>query len=407
MIRSQLQKIWQMSLKKKLLLGGIVVAVVLFFFFRSRGQKSSVTLEPVMRQDLANVVSESGNVQSTGQFEVYSPTTGYIEKIYVRNGDTVKVGQDLFRVKSTATKQEKAAASANYLQAKTAYQSAQATALTLRSSMYTKWRKFMDLATNATYQNADLTPNTGNRSAAEFQVAQDDWNAAQANYNNQVVAIQQAQSALNNALLLNQATQDITVTAPAAGQVANFSYALNDKVTGSSATAVAPSPVLVIGDFSKIIVKIPLNEVDVNSIKPGQTATLTFDAMREKTYKGHVVNVDLAGTNTAGVITFGAYIVLDNPDAYVKPAMTVTVAIETAKHMHTLTVPNAAIRPYKGNKAVIVTGPDKEAQVKDKTGKLLPFHYVPVTIGIKGVSYTEVTSGVSEGTQVVTSGITL
>jgi HlyD family secretion protein len=405
--QSAKQKFSAVKRWKKIAFVLVLIIVGFFFYSKTRPQKSTVTFDAVTRQDVENIISESGNAQAAGQFEVYSPSTGYIENTYVHNGDTVKVGQKLFRVKSTATAQEKAAASASYLQAKTAYDSAQATAYTLRSSMFSKWRKFMDLATNATYQNADLTPNTANRDAAEFQVASDDWNAAQANDKNQLTAIAQAQSALTNTSFTYQATQDITVTAPAAGQVANFAFAVNDKVTASSASAPVPVPILVIGDFSKVIVKIPLNEVDVNNIKPGQSASLTFDAMRDKPYNGHVDNVNLVGTNTAGVITYTAYIIIDNPDENIKPAMTVTVAIETAKHPNVLTVPNSAIKPYKGSKAVIVEGADKEAQVKDKTGKLLPYHYVPVTVGLKGVSDTEVLSGVSEGTKVVTGGLTL
>jgi multidrug efflux pump subunit AcrA (membrane-fusion protein) len=85
--------------------------------------------------------------------------------------------------------------------------------------------------------------------------------------------------------------------------------------------------------------------------------------------------------------------------------MTATVSIETAKHENVLTVPNSAVKPYKGGKAVVVVGVTKDSQVKNKAGKKLPFHYVPVKVGLKGITRTEIISGVSEKTEVVTSSI--
>ena len=392
------------SLVKKILIIIVIGIILLILMARSRPQSSKLTIEKVTRGSVEDVVSESGNVEAAAQFQVFSPATGYMAQLFVKNGDVVTVNQKLFEVKSTATPDQKAQAQANYLQAKSALNSAMATSYSLRSVMYSKWRRYLDLATNGTYQNADLTPNVANRhDAAEFQEAEADWNAAQANYNNQQVTVEGAQASLTAANLAYQATQDRVVNAPIAGTIANLSLGVGDQVsanTSSSTLAVASGvPVLFVGNFSRDIVRIPLNEVDVNKIQTGQNVSLVFDAMRDKKYTGMVETVDTVGTNTAGVITYNASIEITNADTNIKPNMTVTATIETSKHDNVLSVPNSAVKPYKGGKAVLAPGPGS-----DKKNTL--FHYVPVTVGLKGVSSTEITDGVTEGMDVITGGLT-
>jgi HlyD family secretion protein len=73
--------------------------------------------------------------------------------------------------------------------------------------------------------------------------------------------------------------------------------------------------------------------------------------------------------------------------------MTANLTIETNVRNNVLSVINAAIRPYKGTKAVQVI----------KNGKL---EYDPVTTGIKGLDRTEITSGVTEGEKVIIGNTT-
>src|SRR5258708_945632 len=217
--------------------------------------------------------------------------------------------------------------------------------------MYTKWRKYLDLATNSTYQNADQTPNNSNRhDATEFQVAQSDWYAAQATYQNQQETISQAQAALSSASYAYQSTRDATVTAPVDGVVQNLAYMTGDKVTAGTVTI--PNTVLFLVSNQTPTVKVQLNEVDIAKVKIGQRAMITLPAIRDKKFDGHVVKLDSIGLNTSGVITYNAYITVDNPDPTMRPAMTANIDIETARHENVLTVTNEAIKPYKNGKAV-------------------------------------------------------
>jgi RND family efflux transporter MFP subunit len=195
--------------------------------------------------------------------------------------------------------------------------------------------------------------------------------------------------------LAYQATQSLIVKAPSSGTVANLSYKIGDKVTTGSTTtansATGGMPVLTIANFGDYTVKLALNEVDVPKVKKGQSAQLTLDAFPGKTFKGKVTHVDSIGTNTAGVITYNIVIEIINPEDSIRPAMTANVDIEVDRAENVLTVPNSAIKPYQGKKAVQVIDP------KTKIAK-----YISVEVGIKGPERTQIKNGINEGAQVIT-----
>lgn len=375
----------------------IVVLVIALFFLTAPIRESApeYTTIPVTVGTVSDLVSESGNVTSSGRFDVYPTSTGYIEEVYVQNGDTVESGANLFKVKSTATQQEKASAYVDYTNALATLNAAKSKMNSLQSALFKANQAFLN-------DKGVSNPSDAQKVDPKYVQQKADWLQAESDYNNQAAVIGAAQAGLNKAAIAYQATQDSITVAPAAGTIANFSAALGEKVTAATST----SPTLVVlSGISTPTIKIAFNEVDVNKLKIGQKATITFDAFRDKKYAGTVKTIDTAGTNTNGVITYNVTVGITNPDPNIKTEMTATVSIETAKHTNVLTVPNSAIKPYKGGKAVIVQGADRENQVKNKAGKVVPFHYVPVKVGLKGITTTEITSGVQEGTKVVTSSI--
>jgi multidrug resistance efflux pump len=399
-----------------LVIVGIILALlVLTSPFRKK--TPLYTTEPVTRSTVSDIVSESGNVASSGRFDVYSTSTGYIEEVYVQNGEEVSTGDNLFKVKSTATAQEQATAYANYQTAVSSEKAAEQNTLTLDALMWTKQQALLAAQNTVNYKNNNAKNPSTNSNYTDLEKegidsalveAQKDFASAEQKYKEAGIAITAGKASVTSTFIAYQATQNVVVTAPAPGRVANFSYSKGDKVSAPVATSLSSTAVptlVILSDLSKTTIRIPLNEVDVDKVKVGQVATIIFDALRDKQYKGRVINIDTAGTNTNGVITYNATIAIINPDTNIKTEMTATVSIQTAKHTNVLSVPNSAVKPYKGGKAVIVVGKNKNGQVKNKAGKVLPLHYVPVKIGLKGITNTEIIDGVSQNTQVVTSSI--
>ena len=383
-----------LSWKKKLLLGIVVLVIVGVVYKAIRGNTPTYSFDTVTRATVTEVVTETGNVSVSGEYDIPSPATGFLSEIDVKNGDTVTAGQKLFTVTSTATPQQKAAAWAAYAVAKSTLDSANAALFSLQSTMFGAWKIYTDIAENSTYQNPDSSPNTSNRVLTPFTITQDNWLAAEANYKNQQSVITGAQAAATNTYLAYQATQNAVVTAPVAGILHNLDGVLGSQVSAfAPAGQTVPTPVCILSTGQTFSIKTTVNEVDINKIKVGNTVAITFDAIKDKTFNGKIIQSDEFGTNVQGVINYTVFASVDDGDGFIKPGMTANMSIDTNKHENVLTVVNAAIRPYKGAKAL---------QILNR-GKI---EYVKVTTGIKGLNRTELTSGATLGQKVIIGNTT-
>src|SRR5690606_27369459 len=76
------------------------------------------------------------------------------------------------------------------------------------------------------------------------------------------------------------------------------------------------------------------------------------------------------------------------PD-FLRQDMTVSVNVETDKRERALAIANDALSNIKGNKAVVVLVRDRKIQRQ------------PVTLGLRGLAMSEVTSGLRAGDQVL------
>jgi len=119
-------------------------------------KKPEYTTAKVTKNEITEIVTESGVISTSGKVDIYSPTNGVIEDIFVSNDEAVSEGQKLFTVKSTATEQEEKAALANYLTAKSTLDSANATLHSLQSTMFSDWDTYKQLAESSTYEKPTM-----------------------------------------------------------------------------------------------------------------------------------------------------------------------------------------------------------------------------------------------------------
>jgi RND family efflux transporter MFP subunit len=195
-----------------------------------------------------------------------------------------------------------------------------------------------------------------------------------------------------------QALADYSVAAPFAGIVA----AVPAKVGADG----APGTTAVTLITQSKIAQISLNEVDAAKVAVGQKATLTFDAIDNLTLTGTVAEVDQVGTVTQGVVSYGVQIALDAQDSRIKPGMTVNAKIEVATATDVLTVPASAVKSQGGASYVLEFNPPLASSTVSTAGtagvvsSVAPVQ-VPVETGIADDTSVEITSGLSEGEQVV------
>lgn len=174
--------------------------------------------------------------------------------------------------------------------------------------------------------------------------------------------------------------------------------------------SVSPNTVLATLISKQKIAQISLNEIDAAKVKIGQKATLTFDAIPDLTLTGEVSEIDVVGTVSQGVVSFGVKIALDTDDERVKPGMSVTANIIVDAKSDILVVPSSAVKSQEGIYYVeLAEIPDekKEEILNSKAGVILkkPPKRQQIEIGISNDKLTEILSGLKEGDIVVVSTI--
>lgn len=212
-----------------------------------------------------------------------------------------------------------------------------------------------------------------------------------------------------------QAYSDFFVTAPFTGIVAKIDVQLGDNVNSGSTVATVLT--------KDKVANITLNEVDATNVHVGDKATLTFDAIDGLTLTGTVEEIDLVGTVTQGVVSYGAKITLDADDPRVASGMTVNADIITDSAQDVLVVPASAISTTNGASYVKVVpsapaaagtlatasttagiaraaAPGLAGGAIVSSADVTP-QMVEVTTGLTDGSNTQITSGLSEGQAIV------
>jgi len=118
-------------------------------------------------------------------------------------------------------------------------------------------------------------------------------------------------------------------------------------------------------DLTSLFVDVEVSEVDINSVSVGQGATLSFDAILNRTYHGEVVEVAKAGNNVGGVVNFTVTVELTDADELVKPGMTAAVNITVQEILDAVLIPNRAVRLVDGQRFVylLVGGQPVKTQI--------------------------------------------
>lgn len=362
------------SLKKKVFIAVIVLiaSVAGFNYYQNVTKPPAYKTAAVARGDLTEIVSESGTVATNARSDVYSPTNGIITNLFVSNGDTVRKGDTLFVVESTATQEEKATAYA-------AYQSAVSTLQQAENTLRDK-----------TAIVNEVLDRVKNHSKDESFAQKEERTTAEVAKDNAFDSVKIARAQLTQKSLAFKSTQDATVTAPISGNIYNLSVATGSGVLTNSVLAPV-TPVLKISSAPVTEVVLSLNENDINKVKEGQGADINVDAIDNKIYKGVIKRLDTFGTNVAGVIKYNVYIEVLDFDNALRPGMTVDADIVTKKITNALTVPNSAVKPFQGGKGVRV--PVNKTETK----------LIPVKVGVRGSDKTEILEGLAEGQVIVSS----
>lgn len=244
--------------------------------------------------------------------------------------------------------------------------------------------------------NATVT----NLLSAKNSIANDKRSLAEAEINYDEVKAGPKETAIKSSQLnlaqKQQTYDDHFVTAPFDGVLGRLDVNTNDSISSGTTIGVFLS--------KTEVADISLNEVDIARVKAAQKVTLTFDAIDGLTISGQVVEVDLVGTVTQGVVNYNVKVAFDTEDSRVKAGMSVNAAIITDVTQDVLAIPNGAVKT-QGNTHYVemfptpITSSGAES-AQGVTSATLPVQQV-VEIGTSNDTQTEITSGLKEGDQIV------
>ena len=430
---------------KKILLIALAVLVtaglVGYFVYHQQSGYTKVLTAKIVKQDLATVVSGTGQIKPKTYMNVGTTSFGRITHFYVKEGDLVKKGQTVATIENV---QQQASVSGQ--------QAAIAAAKTDISS-YIAAEKTAEA--NVEHAKADLEQKRldWERAQALYKdgiLAKQDFDAKKAAYDTDVASVAQAVAGLNQAkaqtdsarghlatqvatLRGNQDLLDKTVaTAPFDGIVTNMPVREGETVVTGIQNSEG-STLMTLADMSIVTAEVKVDETDIVNIRLDQAAEVTVDALPGKVFKGHVTLVgDQALLRSTGIATsqsttgteeakdFKVVITLDNPTTDLRPGLSTTAKITTAHKSNALSLPIQALNMHNpdddkpkgqgGVQAASTSNPSaaKSAPVqgvyvvdKDKSGKLRA-RFVPVTTGITGATDIEVLTGLTEGQEIVT-----
>jgi HlyD family secretion protein len=427
-------------MKKILLISLAVVAVVVLvavFIWRQQSAYTKVLTAKIARQDLATVVSGTGQIKPKTYVNVGATSFGRITHLLVKEGDHVTKGQVIATVENVQPEANVDAQKATIAAAKTDIASNVAAEKTAEA--------------NVEHAKADLEQKKLDWERAQGLytagiLAKQDFDAKKAAYDTDVASLAQAVAQLNQAkaqtdsarghlqtqiatLRYNQDALSKTVSvAPFDGIVTNLPVREGETVVVGIQNAEG-STLMTLADMSVITAEVKVDETDIVNIQVGQPADITVDALPGKVFKGHVTLAgDQALLRSTGVATsqsttgteeakdFKVVVTLDNPSSDLRPGLSTTAKITTAHKSGVLSLPIQALTMHNpdddkakgGVQAASTNSGSKSAPVqgvyvvaKDKGGKLRA-KFVPVTTGITGATDIEVLSGLTEGQEIVT-----
>lgn len=180
---------------------------------------------------------------------------------------------------------------------------------------------------------------------------------------------------------------DYEITAPISGQVIVKNVKAGDTLNSNNNNS---STLATIYDMSALTFEMSVDELDVLSVKTGQTVEVTADAIEGQTFTGKVTNVSLVSSYSNGVTQYPVTVQLDETGDLL-PGMNVTAKIILEESEDALAIPAQAL--LRGNTVYV-----QDSSVKESEGRVpAGFRSVEVETGLISEDYVEILSGLSEG----------
>ena len=339
--------------RKKLIRRGIaagvvgaiaLIAIVATLVINAQPQSASGPVTDMVTEGtFTTTVEAKGQLKPISSSVVSPSVDGTVDSINVQAGQSVNEGDVLMTIKNDELDR-------NVAEAQRAVAAAQE-----------------DLANAQKAAAAQATPTTdvdGASAAAGVSDASADTNAVSAAQR----SLASAQANLDQA---NAKAASRTVTAPSSGSIVELNAKVGATVTGGMIMGESDTSggkqCMQIADLSKMKVTVQVGEKDIAKIAVGQSANVTYPAFPDIVSQGtvtaiaSVANSDAANSG-GGSVTFNVDILIEAPDARLKPGMTAEVSVVTEQLDDVVMVPTMALMTEDGEHYYINLATDDEGK---------------------------------------------
>lgn len=383
--------------KKKVIvfsvIGVVLIALTLLVILGSnRETVYTVQTEKIERRTITQTVSATGKIQPELQVKINAEVSGEIIELPVREGQRVRKGQLLVRIKPDAYQAQVERAEAALGIARANLQKAEADFKRV-SELYAK--KLV--------------------SDSEMDLSRATYESAKASFNQASAALKEARETLAKTAIYS----------PMDGVVSQLLSETGERVSGSQ--FMQGTHIMTIADLSRMEARVDVGENDVVLVSIGDTAAVEVDAYPGRKIIGTVSRIaNTAKTRGLGtqdeVVNFEVRILMHPPaDVQLRPGMSMTADIYTDTRQNVLAVPiqSVTVRNPKNKESeakaeeTVAEGEatfEKKETRKKEEEKLQEVVFVvengqvkaiPVKRGISDDTYVEISDGVTEGMEVV------
>jgi HlyD family secretion protein len=376
------------------IIGVVVIALGLVLFLGSRKETIvTVQVEKVGRHTITQVVTATGKIQPEVQVKISPEVSGEIVSLPVKEGQRVKRGELLMKIKPDVYVAQRNQFSAGLLSAQASLS-----------------------RTEPEFKRVENLYRKGLVSESEFDQARAAHETSKASYAQARASLDQAEEALRKT----------TILAPMEGTVSQLNSESGERVLGTQ--QFQGTDVMTIADLSRMEARVDVSETDVVLLSVGDTARISVDAIPDR--KVNAVVYEIANTAKSRglgtqeeVTNFEVKIRIIDKDIVLRPGMSMTADIETETRKNVLAVPVQSVTtrgpkmgpqeggqegPEGGGGEVVVEAgqgakPKPEMKPKDVVFVLEDgvAKAKPVKRGIANATHVEIVDGVSEGVEVV------
>ncbi|KQM75971.1 transporter [Pedobacter sp. Leaf216] len=382
-----------------------------------------VTTEKASDKTVVETVTASGKIQPETEVKLSSEVSGEVVELKVKEGDIVKAGQLLCKVRPDVLQ-------SGYERTVATFNAQKASVAAAQQQLIQNQANFVNA--EATYKRNVELFNKKVISASEFDSAKAAFLTAKANLASAKENVTGARFTLEqtgaNVKEAGANLAKTTIYAPVDGVVSKLSIELGDRILGTS--QMAGTEIMRISNLSSMEVNVDVNENDITRVKVGDKASIEVDAFSDKKFRGVVTEIassstavgTTVSTSVDQVTNFSVKIriteeLAGKQQSIFRPGMSATVDIES-ESLTGLAIPiqavftdNAKSGDAGQNQGNQENTDKQKSKLTDKKVKQYIYAYdaktkkvkkTEVTTGIQNDQYIIVKSGVKSGEEIVT-----